>query len=285
MKLTILVTLCFISLTVYSKNSYDTTLITIDSNRFYSISADTNKKALIFLHGGVNNPYFDQKTENITLDYLIEGNHAFLKHALSNGFNVIIPITNNHFDWLNQPDQAFTILKKMLEQSVHSNYKEKYISGFSDGGTGSFKIFYKNPDYFNGLIVFNGYPQHSNFNQSIDYTQVKNKKVLFLGTFKDKVIPYEFLLTEYCKQKETNANTFFYLAEGNHSFINYSGSDFVNVFEVLTNKNINKKTEPVQGFIKNDQLIVRYPFRKKIVRKYNFGEKTYKANIEQHKKK
>lgn len=285
MKLTILITLCFISLTVYSKNGHDTTLTTIDSNSFYSISADTNKKVLIFLHGGVNNPYFDQKTENITLDYLIEGNHAFFKQALSNGFNVIIPITNDHFDWLNQPDQAFTILKKMLGQSIYSNYEELYISGFSDGGTGSFKIFYKNPNYFNGLIVFNGYPQHSNFNQSIDYTQVKNKKVLFLGTFKDKVIPYEFLLTEYCKQKEANANTFFYLTEGNHSFISYSANDFVNVFEVLTDKNINKKTEPVQGFIKNDQLIARYPFRKKIVRKYNFGEKTYKANIEQHKKR
>src|SRR5690606_23644255 len=100
-------------------------------------------------------------------------------------------------------------------------------------GTGSFKIFYNNPEYFNGLVVFNGYPQHANFYKNADYSSVNHQKVVFFGTFKDKRIPYEFMLTEYCKQKSENADTYFYLANGNHSFNSYKKQDLNELFGIL----------------------------------------------------
>ncbi len=278
MRLLILFITFLLSLNVFSQK-----LENIDGNSFYSISDNTNKKTIIFLHGGVNNPYFDQPSDKISLDYLLENNQNFITQASLNGFNIIVPITNDSLNWIDNPKNAFIELKKMVSQSS-DNYEEIYISGFSDGGTGSFKIFYQNPDYFDGLIVFNGYPQHNNFYKSVDYKTITNKKVLFFSTDKDQVIPYEFLLTEYCSQKKNNPNTFFYLSSGNHSFSNYTIDDIKNLFDILTDKNQNKLTEPIQGFIKNDELVVLYPFRKKIVKKYNFGKEVYEANLSQHKK-
>src|SRR5690606_33454992 len=266
MRFVILILINFISMGIYSQEQVDTVLTSSNGNNFYLISTKTNKRTLIFLHGGVQNPYFKQRADKIELTVLIENNSEFVEQATRNGFNILIPITNDSLNWLDNPQRSFTILKEMIKIS-NAGSKEKYISGFSDGGTGSFKLFYSYPDFFNGLVVFNGYPQHSNFFRSVEYDTIEDKKILFISTNKDKVIPYEFLLTEYCKQKKTNANTFFYLGTGNHSFTNYTSDDFSEVFAILTNKNQNTKTEPIQGFIKNDRIIQLYLFRKKIVTK------------------
>lgn len=277
MRLTTLFIICFVSLNVFSQKTES-----VDGNSFYLISENANEKTIIFLHGGVNNPYFDQPADKISLDYIVENNQEFLTQASINGFNVIIPITNDSLNWLENPKQTFIELKKMVVQSSVDS-REIYISGFSDGGTGSFKIFYQNPDYFDGLIVFNGYPQHKNFYKTIDYKKVENKKILFFSTDKDKVIPYEFLLTEYCSQKKNNPNTFIYLSSGDHSFANYTKDDIEKLFDILSGKNENKLSEPIQGFIENDKLMILYPFRKKIVRKFGFGKETYQENRRQQK--
>lgn len=266
-----------------SQIGYGQKIENIDGNSFYLISDNSNAKTIIFLHGGINNPYFDRPADQIALQYLIENNQGFLTQASLNGFNIIVPIKNKNLNWLENPQRAFIELKNIASH-LKIDSQDIYISGFSDGGTGSFKIFYENPEYFEGLIVFNGYPQHKNFHRSIDYTRVNNKKVIFFSSNKDKIIPYEFLLTEYCSQKLSNPNSFIYLTIGDHSFANYTKDDFEKLFEILTDKNLNKLTEPVQGFIENDTLVTFYSFRKKILRKFGFGEETYQENLKQQKK-
>lgn len=270
--------ICFLSQILFSQE-----LETIEGNSFYRISKKTNEKTIIFLHGGVNNPIFEQSADKIAIDYLIENNQEFLTQASTNGFNVLIPITNDSLNWLENPEKTYTVLKKMLAQCSLDS-QQIYISGFSDGGTGSFKIFYQNPDYFEGLIVFNGYPQHKNFYKTVEYDPIENKKILFFSTDKDEVIPYEFLLTEYCLQKQTNPNTFIYLSSGDHRFSNYTKEDIEKLFDILKGKNQNKLSEPIQGFIENDKLLKLYPFRKKIVRKFGFGKETFQENLRQQKK-
>ncbi len=277
MRLTTLFIVCLLSLNVFGQKTES-----VNGNNFYLISENANEKTIIFLHGGVNNPYFDQPADKISIDYIVENNQEFLTQASTNGFNIIIPITNDSLNWLENPKQTFIELKKIVAKSSLDS-QEIYIGGFSDGGTGSFKIFYQNPAYFKGLIVFNGYPQHKNFYKTVDYEKIENKKVLFFSTYKDKVIPYEFLLTEYCLQKKSNPNTFIYLSSGDHSFANYTKEDIDILFDILSGKNQNKSTEPIQGFIKNDKLVILYPFRKKIVRKFGFGNDTYQKNRKQQK--
>lgn len=283
MKTLLLIISCIISAHSIAQKNADTLTEVWRNIHFYNVSNVSNDKLIIFLHGGIKNPYFKQSYDQISIGYLIEGNNSFLAQAANNNFDLLIPIVNDSLNWLNQPEKAFTILKNYIEL-MPKHYKEIYISGFSDGGTGSFKIFYTNPDYFNGLIVFNGYPQHLNFNRKIDYSLITNKKIVFFSTFRDKNIPYEFLLTEYCKQKKENAETYFYLAKGKHSFKSYDKEDLDELFLILNNKVKNTRTEPIQGFVKNDKPIAIYQFRKSIVRKYNYGKEIYEENVLQNKK-
>lgn len=252
------------------------------SNKIFKFINTENDKLIVFLHGGVQNPYFKDPTQSITLDYLLEENQSFIDVSKANNFDLIVPIVNDKFNWLDKPDASFQIIKEYIN-SLPKSYKEIYISGFSDGGTGSFKIFYSNPEYFNGLIVFNGYPQHSNFYKKVDYSKISDKKVLFFGTIEDETIPYEFLLTEYSKQKKYNPNTYLYVKEGNHSFFNYNENDLKELFDILKGDIKNTKTEVVHGYVKNDEVIEVYPYRKKILRMYNFEPEIFKENKQQLK--
>lgn len=257
-----------------------TSLVSLQGNQFYLTTSDQNKDLIVFLHGGVKNPQFQQKRDDIPLNFLIEENQTFLNQCLVNGFDLIAPITNKNLNWLEKPQQTYESLIAFID-SLPKTYQQIYLTGFSDGGTGSFKIFYQNPEAFNGVVVFNGYPQHANFHQTVDHSQVTSKKVVFMGTNKDQTIPYEFLMTAYCDQKKHNSDTYLYLTDGIHSFSSYQQNDFNELFELLTNKANNQKQEMIHGFVKNDELIAFYPYRKKIVKKYGFGKEVYEANKKQ----
>ena len=247
----------------------------------YWIKKKENTKLIIFLHGGVKNTIFN-KPKNINIVIPLEGNVQFIDRTQKSGFDIFIPIKNDSLNWIDNYEYCFEKFKLFVD-SCKKVYSEIYISGFSDGGTGSYRIFYNHPDYFSGLIVFNGFPQLSNFNTTIDYSKIKDKKIFYFGTKGDKRIPYEFLLTEYAKQKLTNPNTFICIKSGRHSFYSYNQFDFNQLFLVLNNKINNTKTEPIHGFVKNDKLISFYKFRKKVLRKYNYGREFWKENKRQKK--
>ena len=260
----------------------DNNIVEYKNNVFYHFTNDENDKLIIFLHGGVINPYFKQEYKNIKLSYLLEGSDIFIEKSLKNNFDILIPITNDSLNWLINPQQCFDTFKKFITTN-DKKYSEIYISGFSDGGTGSFKIFYLNPTYFNGVIVFNGYPQHRHFSSKVDYSLTTNKKVLFFGTTEDKVIPYEFLLTEYCKQKVSNSDTYFYLTEGNHSFTTYGEKEISIVYDIINTKKDNTQNTAIHGFIRNDSVLNFYKFRRMIVNQYGHGKEFFKINKQQKK--
>ncbi len=278
-KKTILFILFFASQLCYSQ--INTNSIEFKNNHFYLLNKIGNEKLIIFLHGGVRNPYFKENNSNITLDYLFENNRMFTTIAHENKFDILIPITNDSLNWVDNYEYCFFIFKKYIE-TLTKKYNEIYISGFSDGGTGSFKIFYSHPNDFNGLIVFNGYPNHKNFNTKINHSEITNKKILFCSTKNDHRIPYEFLLSEYYHQKKYNPNTFIKITKGKHTFRSYDKENLRLIFEIIVDAE-NKKTEQLQGLIINDKLVEFYTFRKKIIRKYNFGKEIYNENKRQKK--
>lgn len=256
----------------------DISLIHSGGNKAYLISNPANNQILIFLHGGVNNPRF-KADEDVALSFLLEENMPFVDSALSNGFDLLLPITNDSLNWLEDPEFCFNTIREFIKP----DYQQRYITGFSDGGTGSYKIFYIHPDYFDGLLVFNGYPQHRNFYQKVDYGKITDKKVVFVSTFKDQVIPYEFALTEYARQKEYNTNTYIYIQAGGHSFSSYNAHTFKVIFKILTSTTSCNEREALHGYMASDTLVEFYPYRKKIVRQFAYGQGFYEENQRQRK--
>lgn len=277
----LLILLSLISLNAVAQYS-DTLWQRFDNHNFIFVGNSSNTKLIIFLHGGVNNPVFANITEKPNLDFLLEGNVEFIKFCDSNKFNLLIPIKDDSLNWLINFNYCFEEFDKYIKNSRHQ-YQSMYLSGFSDGGTGSYKIFYQHPENYDGLIVFNGYPQHNNFVKKVNYNYIQNKKVIFCSTLNDEVIPYEFLLAEYCHQKTFNACTYLYIKEGKHSFSEYKHDDLRLVFDIINGKNKNMQNEPLHGFITNDTLIHFYPFRKSIVKKFNFGKEIFDINQIQKK--
>lgn len=272
MKTTLLILLFTLGLFSFAQQ-VENKVIEQGENKFYFLKQEGSNKLLIFLHGGVTNPKVLDTTIPPSIDFLLEGNKLFITEAQKNGFDVFIPIANDSLNWLSNHAYCFNFLKGFSKE-----YNSTYISGFSDGGTGSYKIFYDYSSYFNGLAVFNGYPQHKNFNLKVDYSAAHNKPIAYFSTFKDQVIPYEFLLTEYCKQKEFNANTFLLVRAGGHSFGAYKAEDLRTCFDILQSKITNTKKEALHGYVKQDSLVEFYPFRKKVVKKFGYGEEYYQLN-------
>ena len=240
-------------------------------------------EVLVFLHGGLKNPLI-KDGKNRSFNDLIEGNQFFISQIKSRNMMVIAPIVNTKFNWVENYDYVSSCLLEFLAEEKKD--RTIYIAGFSDGGTGAYRIFYQNTSDFDGLMIFNGYPQLNNYNQKIDYSKVISKPIIFVSSFKDEMIPYEFLLTEYCKQKKYNPNTFLYITEGKHSFSVYKEKDLSILFNLLHNENEQTSSFniPIHGLVRSDTIFSFYKFRKKIVRRYDYGADFFMENKIQEKR-
>lgn len=261
--------------------------IEINNTRLYYhyIKSNTpSDKLLFFLHGSTRVFKGLEENKPVEISILLEGNRDLLSTFSKKGYDILIPISFNEYNWLENSGLDFI---DSLTSLYSKKYESVFVSGFSDGGTGAYKIFYKNLDAYKGLIIFNGYPQHNNNYKSVDYKKCTSKKVIFFSQESDKVVPYEFLLTEYRRQKLINYHTYFFLKKGKHEFIKYSKSDFeecISLFE-LNEKPYNTEKDsiwiypPIDGLILNDTIKDTYQFRAKIAKSYGMNKKEYDSKI------
>jgi len=257
---------------------------------YYSLDGQTlseAKKMVVFLHGGLKNPLF-KTNDKITLDYLIEENEYFLELIKEKEYGLIVPLTDNKLNWVENTEYCYLYLKTLISEKAGE--KKVLITGFSDGGTGAYRMFYEHPDYFEGAVIFNGYPQRNNYHDSVNYKSVTDKNIVFASTTKDKQIPYEFLMTEYAQQKQFNGSTYFIVNEGKHTFSAYDLKALNTIFDLLNQKpGVDKiMQEPLHGLVYNDSLHYLYKYRPSVVRKYYYGKSfclRNKIQIKELKKK
>lgn len=280
MKLLTLIASVLLSITIQAQ-TLDSIKLEGTSLLYHKIETQTHPKkgVLIFMHGGVSQLKELSQPMEISPEAITEGNQDFLPFIQALGYDVILPIAFNEYNWMEDGGHQFILA--LAEK--HRPFDGKVIlSGFSDGGTGAYQIFYLHPKQFDAVLIFNGYPQHHNFYKKVDYTLFRYKPILFASTKNDKRIPYEFLLKEYRRQKITNPNTYFYLTEGGHSFADYKLSDFEKCFaaiekpELLTPaSNSISIYPPIDGWMDGNNLEEVYPFRKKAVKKYGMAKSEY----------
>lgn len=263
----------------------------------YHIENNNSNSLIIFLHGGVSQ--FKDKTQPIcpTELQLLENNTDFLQIVKEMNYDIILPIAYNQYNWLEADGERYI---NLLLENYKRTYKDIYIAGFSDGGTGAYRAFYNAPEKYEGVMIFNGYPQLGNYYKSVKHIMVRDKKVLFFSTKDDKRIPYEFLLIEYRRQKIVNKRTYFILRNGNHSFKAYSKKDFTEALQLLKNEqHSNTSTGSIEVYPAIDAYIVEdtvkeiYSFRKKTGKQYNmsatererddYNEKEYNKLLEEQR--
>jgi hypothetical protein len=228
------------------------------------------KGLIIFLHGSVN--YFLSKSiEDVEPEDLLENNSDFLK--VFKDYDIVLPLVNSNFNWL---DSAHS--KNIVKEFIAINPTvQAVLAGFSDGGTGAFKLMHASPGTFSSVWMFGAFPQHRWFTRNLDRSQLKGTEMHFIGSYTDKTCPYEFSLLEYLKQKQHNEYTYFHLVSGSHRFSTYDSSLFFKLewhlqYKVQTSFESQKNTFirllPFPGECKNDTVLRLYYFRKRILRKY-----------------
>lgn len=264
----------FVILISFITHSYAQELFKTDSFSYYQIDGSSKSKALIFLHGSVSY-YLNVEPEQTQFSELLEGNSYFLNSFSE--YSIYMPVVSKSFNWLN------TATVSSLFQNIPniSGFDTLIIAGFSDGGTGAYRMFYTAQDSFDGLVVFNGYPQSEWFNKKVDYSLNIHKPVVFVSQHGDKVLRYEFLMTEYRIQKIYNSKTYLYITQGKHEYGKYTKQDFTTIKSCLTDdikSNFNQMGLPIDGFVRQNIVFEMYYFRKRIGKRYSITNEYLSAN-------
>lgn len=255
---------------------------------YYYIPAPESKgKTLVFLHGSVTAGKESAIPRQVPLDSLLEMNSAFIGDFNSAGYNCLVPIAWGKYNWLDPEGESY--LQKLLE--AEGLTEGVFLSGFSDGATGAYRYFYQEPEKYEGLLMFNAFPQLGWFSKNVDYKRAINKKVLFFSQDADKEMPYEFMLVEYRRQKMLNPESYFVLRPGKHEFRTYTGDDFKLALKILAAP-MQVKANPkgfvwiypcIDGLIMDNKLVESYSFRKMIGKKYNISLNEYMSQEESSK--
>lgn len=161
-----------------------------------------------------------------------------------------------------------------------------------DGANGAYKYFYSHSNTLKGLLLFNGFPQYQNFYKTVDYKLVKAHKIIFVSQENDKVVPYEFLLTEYRRQKLVNNCTYFMLLKGKHEFVKYLASDFEKCISLLDSNYFTNETvsdsmwiyPAVDAFMINKNILAYYGFKSSIARSFGMKKAEYNTNLTENTK-
>ncbi|MGO2357039.1 hypothetical protein [Mesonia sp.] len=135
---------------------------TLDNNFFVRIPKSYNPKQshklLFFLNGAVRH----QEIPAYPNTSLEEGWQRFYKqYAEEHGVIMVYPNSNKEFNWMLE-DQGFSMVTKILKtlkQIINIDDNAVFVTGHSNGATGSFNLLVKNPSAFADFYGMNTQPK------------------------------------------------------------------------------------------------------------------------------
>ncbi|AZA83127.1 hypothetical protein C1637_19720 [Chryseobacterium lactis] len=142
---------------------------------------------LFFLHGAVrNNELIDYQMAEWNLG---GWNRYYTKYADQNDVILVFPRASKQYNWM-LSDDGFSMIPEMLKQikkTINIDDNNVFISGHSNGGTGSFSYLMKQSTPFAGFYGFNTYPKV--FTGGTFVENIKNRSFINFSTDKDYYYP------------------------------------------------------------------------------------------------
>ncbi len=141
---------------------------------------------LIFLHGAVRyNEFADYQTKSILGGW----NRFYTEFADKHEVVLVFPSGSKQFNWMIPDDGFFLIptIVKQIKQSIHIDDNKIFISGHSNGATGSFSYLVKQPTLFAGFYGFNTYPKVFTGGTFVENT--RNRSFINFSTDQDYYYP------------------------------------------------------------------------------------------------
>lgn len=142
---------------------------------------------LFFLHGAVkSNALVDFQPVGLNLG---EWNRYYTKYAEQNDVILVFPKGSRQYNWM-LPDDGFFMIPEMLKlikKGINVDDSKVFISGHSNGATGSFSYLMKQPTQFTGFYGFNTYPKV--FTGGTFVENIKNRSFINFSTDEDYYYP------------------------------------------------------------------------------------------------
>lgn len=142
---------------------------------------------LFFLHGAVkSNALVDFQPVGLNLG---EWNRYYTKYAEQNDVILVFPKGSRQYNWM-LPDDGFFMIPEMLKlikKGINVDDNKVFISGHSNGATGSFSYLMKQPTQFAGFYGFNTYPKV--FTGGTFVENIKNRSFINFSTDEDYYYP------------------------------------------------------------------------------------------------
>lgn len=136
---------------------------TTNTSYFVHLPKNYNPKkkysTLIFLHGAVR--FSTLEDYQIKQQVLGGWNRFYTKYASINDVILVFPSANKTYNWMTSDHGFFMIPKivKQLKTALNLEDNKIFISGHSNGATGSFSYSMKQPMQFAGFYGFNSQPK------------------------------------------------------------------------------------------------------------------------------
>src|SRR5690606_2824298 len=214
---------------------------------------------LFFLHGAVrNNALADYQLADWNLG---NWNRFYTKYAEQNDVILVFPKGSKQYNWMTSDDGFFMIpeMLKQIKKTINVDDDKVFISGHSNGATGSFSYLMKQPTQFAGFYGFNTQPKVFTGGTFIENS--KNRSFINFSTDQDYYYP-------------PNANDDFtkLMNQINADYKEYRYNGFPHWFPKFD------ESEPAYVILFNDLLLrKRNPFPKTI--NWEFDDENY-GNID-----
>lgn len=141
---------------------------------------------LFFLHGAVQfNSFADFQNKNVMDGW----NRYYTKYAALNNVIMVYPQGSKKYNWM-APDDGFFMIPAMLKeikQSINIDDDKVFITGHSNGATGSFNYLMKQQSPFAGFYGFNTQPKVRNGGTFI--RNIANRSYFNVSTDEDYYYP------------------------------------------------------------------------------------------------
>lgn len=164
---------------------------TLDTSYLVHLPQAYNPKkrysVLIFLHGAVRFANFsDYQIAEQVLGY---GNKFLTKHGDLNDMILVFPSADKNFNWMTADAGFFIVpeIVKQLKSALNINDNKVFVTGHSNGATGSFSYAMKQPTQFAGFYGFNTFPKV--FTGGTFVRNILNRSFLNFSTDQDYYYP------------------------------------------------------------------------------------------------
>ncbi|MCK9626148.1 MAG: alpha/beta hydrolase-fold protein [Bacteroidales bacterium] len=164
---------------------------TTKTSFFIHFPKDYNPKKryslLFFLHGAVRS---SELSDYQFADWNLGGwNRYYTKYADLNDVILVFPDGSRQYNWMGPDDGFFMIpeMLKLIKKAINIDDNKVFISGHSNGATGSFSYLMKQPTQFAGFYGFNTYPKV--FTGGTFVENIKNRSFINFSTDKDYYYP------------------------------------------------------------------------------------------------